>query len=265
MNEFTNKSQKGVSAPMVASTKRASRFLPGLTVRDGLTHHPFDRANGVRTSGLVAGRHLISGHRSDKHVTAYYGVAPSVFATLMRRWQRSSPAATLEETTFIDVGAGMGRAMLLAAEMKFREIVGLELNPTLVRRAQKNLAAWRKSERTRVSMRLVCGDATEFGFTARPTVLFLFNPFGAPVMRRLLQTLAKCFAGHPGEVDLLYVNNEQEGVLETKRDRKRLFHGQVKRSRADAIADKEILDNQPDGEYASANYEDCSIWRWVGK
>jgi len=22
--------------------------------------------------------------------------------------------------------------------------------------------------------------------------------------------------------------------------------------------------NQPDGEYASANYEDCSIWRWIG-
>ena len=22
--------------------------------------------------------------------------------------------------------------------------------------------------------------------------------------------------------------------------------------------------NQPEGEYASANYEDCSIWRWVG-
>jgi hypothetical protein len=23
--------------------------------------------------------------------------------------------------------------------------------------------------------------------------------------------------------------------------------------------------NQPEGEYASANYEDCSIWRWVGR
>jgi len=39
----------------------------------------------------------------------------------------------------------------------------------------------------------------------------------------------------------------------------------VRRSRADAIADHKIMANQPDGEYASANYEDCSIWRWTGK
>jgi hypothetical protein len=44
----------------------------------------------------------------------------------------------------------------------------------------------------------------------------------------------------------------------------RLFAGQVARSRADAIADHRILANQPDGEYASANYEDCSLYRWVG-
>jgi hypothetical protein len=44
----------------------------------------------------------------------------------------------------------------------------------------------------------------------------------------------------------------------------RLFSGQVRRSRADAIADHKILSNQPNGEYASATYEDCSMWRWVG-
>jgi hypothetical protein len=42
----------------------------------------------------------------------------------------------------------------------------------------------------------------------------------------------------------------------------RLYLGPVLRSRADAIADHRILANQPDGEYASSNSEDCSIWRW---
>ena len=41
----------------------------------------------------------------------------------------------------------------------------------------------------------------------------------------------------------------------------RLFLGEVKRSRADAIADHKILANQPEGEYASSNAEDCSMWR----
>lgn len=227
--------------------------------------HPFDEANGVRTSGLVAGRDLKSGHRHDRHATAYYGVAPSVFARLVARWRRTGPAAPLEQTTFVDVGAGMGRAMLLAAEMPFRAVVGVELNPTLVRIARRNLALRRKAGRTLVPMRLVHGDAAEFVFPKGPCVAFLFNPFGPAVMRRLLKSIQREFEARPGELDLLYVNNEQEGVLEGTQGFIRLFHGQVQRSRADAIADHRILANQPEGEYASANYEECSIWRWRGK
>jgi predicted RNA methylase len=242
-------------------------LLPGLTVADGFMRHPFDEANGVRTSGLVAGRHLKSGHLNDRHATAYYGVAPSVFEALVRRWRQIGSAAPVEETGFIDIGAGMGRAMLLAAKMPFRTVFGVELNPTLVRIARRNLATWRKAGRSVAPMRMTCGDAAEFAFPDGPCVVFLFNPFGAAVMRRLLTNIAKRFEYRPGEIDLLYVNHEQEGVLEAARGRgfARLFLGEVKRSRADAIADHRILANQPDGEYASGNYEDCSIWRWVGR
>ena len=232
---------------------------------DGFVRHPFDEANGVRTSGLVAGRHLKSGHLHDRHATAYYGVAPSVFRSLIQRWRRSRPAAPLEETTFVDVGAGMGRAMLLAAEMPFDAVIGVELNPTLVRIARRNLAVWRKAGRARAPMRLVCGDAAEFAFADGPCVGFLFNPFGAAVLRRLLKSMAAQFAGRPGELDILYVNNEQEGVLEATAGFVRLFHGRIRRSRADAVADRRILANQPEGEYASDDYEDCSIWRWMGR
>ena len=244
-----------------------TRRLPGLTVADGYMRHPFDEANGVRTSGLVAGRHLKSGHRHDRHATAYYGVAPSVFAALVRRWRRSGPAAPVEETAFIDIGAGMGRAMLLAAEMPFRAVIGVELNPTLVRMARRNLGVWRKAGRAVAPMRLVCGDAAEFAFPEGACVAFLFNPFGAAVMRRLLRNIANRFEDRVGELDILYVNREQEGVLEAERGRGflRLFLGEVRRSSADAIADHRILANQPEGEYASSNYEECSIWRWRGK
>ena len=88
-------------------------------------------------------------------------------------------------------------------------------------------------------------------------------------MRRLLATWSKTLstpaAGHAGILDLIYVNNEQEHLLERQHGFARQFSGQVRRSPADAIADHRILGNQPDGEYASANYEDCSMWRWVGQ
>ena len=240
------------------------RLLPGLAVGDGYTRHPFDLEFGVRTSGLIAGRHLKSGHPHDRHNTAYYGVAPSVFQAMVVRWRRSRSVASIDEFTLVDLGAGMGRAVLLASELPFREVVGVELNPTLTRIARKNAAVWRAAGRARAPMRMVCGDAVEFRFPEGPCAAFLFNPFGAPVLRRLLRTLAKGFAGRAGQLDLLYVNNEQESVLQGQAGFMRLFQGEVRRSRADAIADHRILANQPEGEYASSSGEDCSIWRWVG-
>ncbi len=240
------------------------RLLPGLTVADGFTRHPFDKEYGVRTSGLIAGRHLKSGHPNDRHATAYYGVAPSVFRRLLKRWKGTRPTMSIHEFTFIDIGAGMGRAVLLASQMPFQKVIGVELHSTLAGIARRNARIWRQCERNVVPMQIRCCDASEFSLPQGPCLLFLFNPFGKMVMRRLLRNLAHHLANRSIELDLLYVNNEQEAELETHRGFQRLFLGQIERSRADAIADHTILANQPDGEYASANYEDCSIWRWVG-
>lgn len=240
------------------------RRLARLTVEEGYIVHPFDAENGVRTSGIIPGRFLKTGHRNDRHSTAYFGVAPSVFHGLMRRWQKSRPCAAVEEFVFVDVGAGMGRAMLLASEYPFGSVKGIELNPLLAGIARRNAAKWKAAGRTSSIMRVTCGDAVEFSFPKGPCLVFLFNPFGASVMRRLLRRLAEAFRDRPGQLDLLYVNHEQEHVLEGQRGFVRQFLGQLKRSRADAIADHRIMANQPDGEYAASNYEECSIWRWEG-
>jgi predicted RNA methylase len=264
------------------STERRRRLLPGLAKKDGFLPHPFDEVNGVRTSGLVAGRHLVSGHAHDRYATAYYGVAPSVFRALLARRAGSHPAAALDQTTFVDIGAGMGRAVLLAGELPFRQVIGVELHPTLVRIARCNLAAWRSAGRGLAPMRIVARDAVDFAFPPGPCLAFLFNPFGVVVMRRWLRAVTKAFAARPGELDILYVNNEQEGVFEEQRDAVprsgartesgrsrpnlvRLFQGPIKRSRTDRLADTRILAHQPEGEYASAPHEDCSIWRWMDR
>jgi len=239
--------------------------LPRMSRKEGYTPHPFDAEHGVQTSGLIPGRFLKTGHTHDRHSTAYFGVAPSVFHALLKRWQRTRPSARISQFTFIDLGAGMGRALLLAAEYPFRKVIGIELNPALANIARDNLTTWRSARNARAPIQILCGDAVDARHPKGPCLVFLFNPFGPSVMRRLVQRWARIFANRPGELDLLYVNPEQDHVIERQRGFQHLFAGQVRRSRADAIADHKIMANQPDGEYASANYEDCSIWRWAGK
>jgi SAM-dependent methyltransferase len=239
-------------------------LLPGLAVKDGYTRHPFDLEFGVRTSGLIAGRNLKSGHRADGHNTAYFGVAPSVFREMIVRWRRTKPVAPIDDFTFVDLGAGMGRALLLASEYPFRAAIGVELNPTLARIGRRNMALWRAAGRARTSMRMVCRDAAEFELPQGPCVVFLFNPFGATIMRKLLKLWSRSFARRERQLDILYVNNEHDVAIRQQPGFERLFDGEVRRTRADAIADHKIMANQPDGEYAVTIWEDCSIYRWMG-
>lgn len=244
-------------------SERKSSRLAGLTAAEGYTVHPFDRAYGVQTSGLIPGRHLKSGHRHDRHATAYFGVAPSVFRAVLRQWRKSKPAATTREFTFVDAGAGMGRAVLLASEVPFRAAVGVELNPALARMARRNAGMWKKQGRAQCAISICCGDVTEYRLPAGPCLMFLFNPFGASVMKRMLRRIGAHVARRHDPLDLIYVNDEQAAILRVHPDMERLFRGRIRRSRVDAIADRAVMANQPEVEYAADDYEDCSIWRWM--
>jgi SAM-dependent methyltransferase len=247
-----------------AEAQKRRRMLPGLTVKDGLIRHPFDLEFGTRTSGLVAGRHLQSRHREGRDATAYYAVAPSVFHALIARWKRTMPPAPINSYAFIDLGAGMGRAILLAAEYPFRSVVGVEMHPTLARIARRNMALWRAQSRADAPMRMLCRNAVGFPLPPGPCLFFLFNPFGAPVLRRVLRSWRSVMRGRTASIDVLYVNNEQDHVLEMEPGFARLFSGRVRRSPADTAADRTILTSQPDAEYSAMPWEDCSIHRWLG-
>ena len=109
--------------------------------------HPYDLLHGTETGALIQAKHLATGHRHDRHITAYHGTAPSIFRKLLARW-RENARHPLERTAFLDVGAGKGRAMLLAAELPFRRIVGVELHPALAAIARTNIKLYRSSHQT---------------------------------------------------------------------------------------------------------------------
>src|SRR5882724_11839191 len=49
--------------------------------------------------------------------------------------------------TFIDLGSGKGRTMLMASDYPFRHILGIELLPQLNAVAQKNIAVYKKDSK----------------------------------------------------------------------------------------------------------------------
>lgn len=225
----------------------------GGTRSSGPAVHPFDQRHGVDTSGLIGGADLVTGHAHDRYNTAYYGMSPSRFEGAIALWRASGPAAPIESYTFLDLGCGKGRAVLMAAELPFRAVVGVEINPELARVAESNVLAWKAAGKSRSAARIVCGDATEVEIPGGPCLLYLFNPFARPVVERLVERLSREFADRPGLLDVIYFNPESAEAFGNGTGFERIWRGTVALSEEDAAAD---LVASPD--------DLCDLYRWLG-
>ena len=251
------------------STPRSKpQIVPRSAGRKQATH-PFDRDYGTETSGLIPAKDLLTGHPHDAHVTAYYGVAPSILRALIDRWLQTEPAYSIDRYTFLDIGAGKGRAMLVASEMPFQEVVGIELNRDLSAVAQDNIARFQASPAS-ISLspvRLLQGDATTLGLPETPILAFLFHPFEAPVLRALLRSIETQFAARGSApartLDLLYVNDECASTIDRNPAFHRLWQGPVAMSTEDHLADLCAIAEQK--EYGSTGDEQCAIYRFIGR
>ncbi|HVO60020.1 MAG TPA: class I SAM-dependent methyltransferase, partial [Terriglobales bacterium] len=113
--------------------------------------------------------------------------------------------------TFIDLGSGKGRTLLMASEYPFHRILGVELLPELHRIAMDNIARYKGGVGERVES--ICADARHFEFPPAPMVLFLFNPFPQTVFEEVLDNLMQSLALYKQTVYLIYHNPVLELVL----------------------------------------------------
>jgi SAM-dependent methyltransferase len=194
---------------------------------------------GTDTGGYLSPDQLRSGRPHDSMNNGYSAVAPSVFREACRRWRETLPAsaARIEAYTFVDVGAGKGRALLLAAELPFRKVIGVELNEDLARIAHQNVALWSRMARPRIKLRVMAQDAAEFRWPRSPLLVYLNNPFECELVAQLAASIAAAAASGPGLADLLYVNPACAERLARQGLFKLLWNDQIEMDEADQQAD----------------------------
>jgi SAM-dependent methyltransferase len=115
--------------------------------------------------------------------------------------------------TFLDLGSGKGRTLLMASDYPFRRILGVELLPSLHHIAQENLRQCNNDSQQCLSIASLCADATTFPLPDEPLVIYLFNPFGESGLRRVVSNLEQSLRRNPRPVFLLYYNPLLEHVL----------------------------------------------------
>jgi SAM-dependent methyltransferase len=143
----------------------------------------------------------------------YQPTEPVLFREMLN-FLAAVAAIGFRDFTFIDLGSGKGRTLLMASDYPFLRIVGIEILPALHAIAQENLGKYRSPSQKCFALEALRADATEFAFPPEPTVLYLFNPFPEAGLRQVLANLEQSLHTNPRPVYILYHNPLLEHVLQ---------------------------------------------------
>jgi SAM-dependent methyltransferase len=169
----------------------------------------FDVKHGVDTAGDVPLSVLTVDSPNRAHGIMYATINASLLGTII-----DSLPIRPESYTFVDLGAGKGKVVLLAARRPFRKVIGVEFSEELSARARTNVARYRPASKQTAKVEIVHSDAAEFSMPEGPLVLYMYNPFREPVLRQVLENLRRSLAQQPRPVLIVYVNPELRSILE---------------------------------------------------
>jgi SAM-dependent methyltransferase len=160
-----------------------------------------DRRYATDTGGIIELSQLRVVGEHAEHGVRYQAIQVPVFRRIMRSLRIDHAAYS-----FVDLGSGKGRALLLAARHPFQRIVGVEFAPDLHEVAVRNVALFRRKETQSPPIELRCQDAVTYAMPETNVVCFLYNPFDGVVMQKVLDNLEASYARHPRRLIVAYRN-----------------------------------------------------------
>jgi precorrin-6B methylase 2 len=152
----------------------------------------FDWRYGVDTRSITPLKNLTIDSRHVAHGVHYAPTRVRYFRAMLR----TLPVPP--DSVFVDIGAGKGRMLLLAAESgRFRKIVGVEFSAELCRTAEQNIRRFRRHCAGNVTIEVVHADAADYEVHPDQNVFFMFNPFGPVVMKQVIQRIGQSLEERP--------------------------------------------------------------------
>ena len=145
----------------------------------------FDVKNGTDTSGIVPLWKLSISSPNARFGGRYHA---------SEEWELAGALRALNEDlspfTFVDLGCGKGRSLLIAARMGFKRVIGVEFAAELTAVARKNIQIMRISNAI-----VIDADAATFSLPQGNVVVFLFNPFRNAVVQKVVANVEQPRAG----------------------------------------------------------------------
>lgn len=168
----------------------------------------WDRMYGVDTAGSVAIEELTAPEDGKPGAVRYEPTPPECFAYLLEE----ARIGDVSDYTFVDIGSGKGRVLLLAALAGFKRAIGVEFGEELHVIACANIEAMKERIAPAAALSIQA-DGRSYRFPHEPTVCFLNNPFGPEAVASLLDRIETSLGDCPRQFIVIYYHSNHAEEL----------------------------------------------------
>jgi len=169
----------------------------------------YDRRMGIDTAGYIEAFDLDLSAEEAKRGMPYGATPPRIAKFLI---EKIAPRA--RDFTFVDVGSGKGRVLLIAAGFAFRRVIGFEHSRMLNDVAAENIRQFVERNPDTAPITLVAGDATRLPLPDGPLVLFLFNSLGPEAVQDFAASVRASYLAAPRKIICIYYNTAHPAAFE---------------------------------------------------
>lgn len=193
--------QHGVSGTYAFVARNIRFLIADRLARAWDARHKVDTAGSVQLGSLsIVGPNRDAGNEC-------LCTSPKTFDFMMRYLPHPP-----EGHTFIDIGAGKSRTLLLASRYGFNKIIGVEFAKELVDCATANIKSFTADWQRCRNLETIWADATQYTLPDGPLVLFFYNPFSREVFEGVLANITASLRATKRDCTIVYSSSSANAI-----------------------------------------------------
>jgi 16S rRNA G966 N2-methylase RsmD len=173
----------------------------------GYEQRIFDIYHGVSTRGVTYT--TTDKFHANTENWPYLGCQWPAFSFVLRSLPHNG--------TFVDLGSGKGKAILIAGTAPYEKVVGVEIDGELTAAAQKNIERLGRKRRAKL-IECVTASVVDWEVPDDASIIFMHNPFFGETFRSAMENVFASYDRNPREMHIVYMFPwEHEWLLSTGR------------------------------------------------
>lgn len=168
----------------------------------------YEKQLGINTHSIVnLDKLTLAGEDSDQN-HHYQGASYFILFSIFKKL----PPET-RNFPFIDYGCGKGRALFVAEQCGFLNLIGVDIAKELIDDANANKAVYLKKNK-QSNIDFLFEDATKYQIPHNTQVFYFFNPFGEDIMQQVINNIIESVKTNPRKIYCIYLNPKYKAVFE---------------------------------------------------